>query len=192
MTETSKSTIPERIDKLERCVSDCAQTTNPVLSARLAEMRAALDAAMSYNDEPVQTVVTLNRLHAALSALRDAMATSGGDRAACLALAHETEAEVLREVSERSRAIWRFIDEKLRGDTRTTLRQTSDTAYLGPALVDTALLRLHIKTRPTGGPAAGIDDLAATCGIWICNPFGDTCLCTEWECSGDGPSGSFP
>jgi len=74
----------------------------------------------------------------------------------------------------------------------SSIREIADAAYLGPALIDDGLVRLHVKTRPTTNPGAGIDDLTGTCGIWICNPFGDDCLCTEWECTLDGPSGSFP
>ena len=185
-------TVIERIDALEERFVESQHADDAQLRADLSEMRAAIEAARSGQEEPVRVVTALSRLKRALAGFRAALERLGDADLELIAFAHEAETVVAREVAARSAVIWSYVAEKLRGDTRTYVREIADRSYLGPPLFNDELVRLHVKTRSTSGTTGGIDDLVATCGIWICNPFGDTCLCTEWECSGDGPSGSFP
>lgn len=190
MNTTSSMTIIERTDVLEKSVKDSQHSDNTRLRADLSDIRAAIETAKSGQDEPAKVVAALSRLQEALARFRATVEQVDGSNAELVALVHEAEATLARDVAARSRAIWAFVTEKLRGDTGTYVREIADGASLGPALIDDGLVHLHVKTRPTTGADGGIDDLVGTCGVWLC--IGDSCVCTEWECSLDGPSGSFP
>lgn len=185
-------TVIEHIDALEKRFVGSHHFEDSRLDADLSEMRAAIEAAKSGQEEPVRVLAALSHLKEVVGDFRAVLERLGGADAELVALTHETEAAIARDLTARSMAIWTYVAEKLRGETRTYVREIAELSNFGPALINDGLIRLHIKTRSASSPAGGIDDLAATCGIWICNPFGETCLCTEWECSGDGPSGSFP
>jgi hypothetical protein len=78
-------------------------------------------------------------------------------------------------------------------DNSFYFRKVSDTSAFGPPVVDREDLKVFLKVRRRKSSVDDpIDDLTATCGIWLCNPFGDSCICAEWDCDGDGHSGSFP
>jgi hypothetical protein len=109
-----------------------------------------------------------------------------------LARAAERLARRIDRLLERYRAWVRKLigDLLLRQGKSFYVRNIADRKALGPPVREDDNLQVYLRVWGRAGEGSDIDDLTATCGIWIC--VGDSCLCTEWECEGDGPGGSFP
>ncbi len=183
--------IIERVEALEKRLSKSVLHEDKLLRAALAEIRGGVAKAKAANGAPTRVIVALTQVADAAHAFRAALGCGTPDPE-LIALVEEAQAAVAREIVRRKAELLKFAGKMMgRDGAPAYLRKMADRRGFGPPLVHDGQLELYLKSRDTDGADDGdIDDLTATCGVWIC--IGDSCLCSDWECEGSGPSGQFP
>jgi hypothetical protein len=184
--------VLDAIAALQRRLTDVG---DPDKEALLSALDQASDAVRKSDDEaengePARAVAALGEAKIALERVRAAL--EGADPSEGHLEAVDKVAELIdARLAEYRGALERLVGRMLLQEGNTAyVRDIRNKTALGPPILDDGRLRVFLKSRSAQGFDDDIGDLTGTCGIWFC--LGDSCVCHQWECTLDGPSGSFP
>jgi hypothetical protein len=183
------------LDAIEALRKRLANTRIPDQEKLLSALDRAADAVRTSDDqagdgEPARAVAALGEARIALARVRAAL--EGTDEAKSLQeAADRVDGLIDARLASFRGALERLVGRMLLQEgNRSYLREIRNRAVLGPPILEDGELKVFLKVRSAPGFDDDIGDLTGTCGIWFCP--GDTCICHEWECTLDGPGGSFP
>ncbi|MES0827086.1 hypothetical protein [Ruegeria sp. SCP11] len=183
--------VLEHIYTLEKHLNTLEQSADNPSKDAFAAVRSAVDDAKSHDGHATRVIADLSRLDSALASF--GALHGGGEKgdAELQALTHEAQAALTRDLSKRRAELMAYVGRKMADDGNTAyVREIRDRDAFGPPVVSDGALQVYVGADGAGDPDDGIDDLTVTCGVWVC--IFDRCACVEWECSGNGPRGSFP
>jgi len=189
----SRPVISTEINKLkELTASACLKNEEELLGILTVADDAVRDSAEeAQSGEPSLAINSLRIGKVNLQEYRKSLSPKDYDQQKLAKEAGEIESRVDGLLTRYDTSVRSLIGDLLLWEgNRHSIGRPEDITAFGPAVIAEEQFQIYLKTKEGALGDSDIDDLTATCGIWICP--GDTCLCTEWECTGDGPGGSFP